>query len=481
VVEGSVQVVGKRLRVNVQLIDAASDEHLWAEHYDRTLNDAFAIQSEVAKAIVAAVGAALSAAEQGRLSAPPSANAEALKLYLQGHEYYSRPGQMRHDRVSAQQLYERALALDPNFALAHAALSIVHGQFQWLKYDPSPARVVAQREEAETALRLAPDLPQAHFAMGLVHYQVRRDYRKALDELRIALEGIPNDAGLWFWIGGTERRLGHWDKSLAAFEKAKQLDPRNANVFYGIGGYNYLYLHRYADAANSFGRALSLAPDLHEAAIQKGWTYVRWKGQLDTLRSVLDRIPRNAELAHSSSVAAQRAEFLLLERDTDGLLGEVRAATSDHVEAEWFFLPWDLYAGWAHQLRGDHTASRAAFQAAVDRLDSALKRNSDDFRVHVALGLALAGLGRRDEVRREARWLQQSRFYRDDAMASPRLAEARAQMLGQVGDADAALDEIERILAEPSVLTVHTLRLDPRWDLIREHPRFKALLAKHAS
>src|SRR5262249_33986927 len=144
-------------------------------------------------------------------------------------------------------------------------------------------------------------------------------------------------------------------------------------------------------------------------------------------------------------------------------------------------LPVALYAGWAHQLQGDQGAARAAFEAAGERLDSAIKESPDDWRVHASRGLTLAGLGRRDEALREARWLQQSIIFREDAFFGPVLAEARAQVLGQAGDAEAALDEIERLLAGPSLLSVHTLRLDPRWDPIREHPRFKALLAKYSS
>src|SRR3989338_3476592 len=166
VVEGSVQVVGGRLRVNVQLIDAATDTHLWAEHYDRTLDDAFAIQSDVAQQIVAAVGAAVSDPERQGLAAGPAAHAEAYRLYLQGREYRTRPGQLRQNDEIAQQLFERALAVDPDFALAHAELSQVHGAMYFWQYDRSPARAARQRQEAEAALRLVPDLPQAHLAMG---------------------------------------------------------------------------------------------------------------------------------------------------------------------------------------------------------------------------------------------------------------------------------------------------------------------------
>ena len=477
VVEGSVQVVGGRLRVTVQLIDAATDEHLWAEHYDRTLNDAFAIQSEVAQQIVTAVGAALTSSEQGRLTAAPTANAEAYRLYLQGRQYWNRPGYSRQNCEIAQQLYERALGLDPNFALAHAALSLAHGRMRFFQYDPSPVRVVRQREEAEIALRLAPDLPQAHMAIGLAQ---RSDYRRTLDEFAIALKGLPNDVELWGWIGYVQRQLGNWTEALAAFDRAAQLDPRNADLFYDLGAQTYQALHRYAEAVRAYDRALSLAPDLHAAAILRGRAYVLGQGQLDTLRAALNRVPRDAELEPAvGSVAAQRAELLLWERNAGRLLQMLDTTHVNVFEGQDFFLPSALYAGWAHQLRGDHAEARAAFDAARVLADSSIKELPNDWRVHAARGLALAGLARRDEARHEARWLQQSVAYRHNALFGPSAAEARAQILAQAGDADAALDEVERLLAGPSWLSIHTLRLDPRWDPIRDHPRFKALLVKY--
>ncbi|HEY2956154.1 MAG TPA: protein kinase [Candidatus Eisenbacteria bacterium] len=481
VVEGSVQVVRERLRVTVQLIDATTDEHLWAEQYDRTLDDAFAIQSEVAQQIVAAVGAALTSDEQGRLTAAPTANAEAYRLYLQGREYYSRAGFHRQDRLAAQQLYEQALALDPDFALAHAALSLVHGQMHFVKYDPSAGRVTRQSEEAEAALRLAPDLPEAHNAMGRAHYQARHDYRRALEEYSIALKGLPNDAELLWWIGSTHRRLGNWNECMAAYGRAAQLDPRKADLFYAGVGQTFRYLRRYADAVRAYDRALSLAPDLYDAAILRGWTYARWQGQLDTLRATLSRVPMDAELAFHGSPAVVRADLFLWERNADSLLQLVQGTSADVFEGRGFYLPRAAYAGWAHRVRGEHAAARAAFDSARVRLDAVLRELPDDWRAHGAHGLALAGLGRREEALREARWLQQTDVYREDAFDGPTVREYRAWILAQAGDADAALDEIERLLAEPSTLSVHALQLDPLWDPIRAHPRFKALLVKYGS
>ena len=480
VVEGSVQVVGDRLRVNVRLIDAATGGQLWAERYDRALEDAFAVQSDVAQQIVTAVGAALSSDERRGMAEAPTVNTQAYQFYLQGRDYLARTGGLRQNYESAQQLFERAVAIDPSFALARAALSEVHGWMYWVGHDRSPLRLTRQREEAEAALRLAPDLPQAHLAMGLAHYHGRRDHRRALDELQIALRGLPNDAALVTSLGAVHRRLGNWDEVVATYHTAIQLDPRSARALYALGQ-TYGVTRRYAEAVRTFDRAMSLAPDHHAAAVTKGWIYVRWQGTLDTLRAALARLPSDAHMAEFGTRAAIHVGLLHLERRPDSLLAVLAASPPGVFQGQGSFHPTSLYAAWAHQLRGDRPAARAAFDTARALLDSVTREDPNDRRVRAALGLVLAGLGRGDDALREARWLRHSVVYREDAYEGPYVALDRAQILAQAGEADAALDEINRLLTKPSVFSVHLLRLDPLWDPIREHPRFKALLAKYGA
>ena len=480
VVEGSVQVAGDRLRVHVRLVDAATGAQLWAERYDRALEDAFAVQSDVARQIVAAVGAALSGDERRAMAEAPTSNAQAYQFYLQGREYQRRTGALRENYQTAQQLFERAVALDPDFALARAALSEVHGRTYWIGHDRSPARLARQREEAEAALRLAPDLPQAHLAMGLVHSIGRRDYRRALHEMQIAARGLPNDAALITLLGSVHRRLGNWDAAVAAFEQAIRLDPRRAPALYFLGQ-TYQVTRRHADAARTFDRALSLMPDHHAAAVARGHLYLRWQGTLDTLRAAVARLPRDLELGQFGTRTAMHAQLLHLERRADSLLLVLAASPSGVFQGQLSFRPTSLFAAWAHQLRGDRRAALAAFDSARALLDSVRRERPDDRRVRAALGLALAGLGRRDDALREARWLQQSVGYREDAFEWTDVALDRAHILAQAGAADAALDEIERLLTRPSWFSVQVLRVDPHFDPIREHPRFKALLAKHGA
>jgi serine/threonine-protein kinase len=483
VLEGSVQIVGDRLRVNVQLIDAATDEHLWAESYDRTLDDAFAIQSDVAQQVVAAVGAALGESEHQALAEAPTADPEAYRLYLQGRTYYRRPGYRREDYEAAQRVYERALALDSTFALAHAGLSKVHGSMWFMRYDPSPARLARQREAAGTALRLAPDLPGAHSAMGFVH-QIGQDWEAALEEDGMALQGLPNDAELWGNLAYAHREQGNWDEVDAATERAIELDPRNATYFYDLRGNTYLVTRRYAQAVAAYDRAMTLAPDLHDAAVFKGIAYLHWTGSLDTLRAVVEQVPPDVELGGLGTGRTLRGLVLIWERDPDGLLALLGNAGESVFETMAYYCPTSLAAAWAHEMRGDDGAARLAFDAARVFLDSVVAVLSIDWRVHGARGLALAGLGRRAEALREARWLEQSVVYREDAYWGPAAAEERARILAQAGEADAALEEIERLLAGPAsgfTLSVHTLRMDPRWDPLREHPRFQRLLEQYGN
>jgi TolB-like protein/DNA-binding SARP family transcriptional activator len=480
VVEGSVQVLGDRLRVNVQLIDAGTDGHLWAERYDRTLGDAFAIQSDLAHQVVAAVGATLTGVEAASIARAPTENPEAYLLYLQGLEYMRRPGRTHQNWEIAQSFYEQAVALDSTFALAWAALAETHGTTFWLRYDPSPSRLVWLRGAAETAVRFAPDLPQAHQALGTMHYRAHRDWESALGEYQIALEGLPNDSRLVELVGAVHRRLGNWTEVLEAFRQIMALDPRNVNVMRDLGGNTFRFLRRYPEALEWYDRALALAPELAEAHMQRGWTWIVWHGSLDSLAAALDRVPSNAERGPYGSSDAWQALRLHWQRQPDSLLALLRRTPERVFEAQESHLPRSLYFGWAHQLKEDTSAARAAFDSACIHLDSVLVVLPHDWTVHAARGLALAGLGRSEEAREEAAWLEESPIYREDAYSWAGLAELRAMILAGIGDADPALVEIERLLAGPSPLSVHTLRLDPRWDPIREHPRFKALLARYA-
>jgi TolB-like protein/DNA-binding SARP family transcriptional activator/Flp pilus assembly protein TadD len=471
VVEASVQVVGRRLRVVVQLVDPVTQAPLWAERYDRMLDDAFEVQSDIARQIVAAVGATLTKEEARGIAAIPTRNAEAYAFYLQGLEYERRPGGQRENLRIAGELYQRALALDADFALAHAALSQVHVGMYGLRYDQVPARLVQAQHEADAALRLVPGLPEAHLASGMRH-RFLGSYREALEEFRLALRGAPNDARVWAWIGRVQRNLGKWDSSIAAFDHARMLDPRDTDLLHSIGD-TYHYLRRYREAIQSYRQALALAPDRVQTRLSLAWSYILWKGELDTLRTVLRGLPLQADPGSGGEpIGNQRLILLLWERRPDSLLSLLRVL---HPEASLRRTFWEVEA---LGLRGDTGGVRDRFESALAMLERQ-QTGPDDPALHIQRGLALAALGRRAEALREVSWLE-----RADAASQDRYFTGfgfnRARILARIGETDSALVLIESLLDRPSLLSVHQLRLSPDFDPLRSHPRYQALLQKYA-
>src|SRR5437899_5384499 len=224
ILEGSVRRIGNRVRVNVQLIDANTDEHLWAEDYDRDLTDVFAIQTDLAQQIVRELQAKLSPMEKAQIERRPTENGEAYLAFMQGHEMFYRADKFRSNTEKAEQLFEKATKLDPNFAGAFAGLAWVE---DWIYHsvDPTPARKEKARAAAFEAIRVQPDLPEAHLALGFSYYYGDRDYERALAEFEVAKRGLPNEAQAYMAIGAIQRRQGRWAESTANLEKAAALDP----------------------------------------------------------------------------------------------------------------------------------------------------------------------------------------------------------------------------------------------------------------
>src|SRR5215831_4382852 len=259
ILEGSVRRIGNRVRVNVQLINAENDEHMWAEDYDRDLTDVFAIQTDLAQQIVRELQAKLSPMEKAQIERRPTENGEAYLAFIQGHEIFNRPDKFRSNTDKAEQFFEEATKLDPNFAGAFAALARVH-EWSYRDYDPTPARKEKARVAAETAIRLQPDLPEAHLAMGFYYYYCERDYQGALREFAIAKLSLPNSPEVYMAIGAIERRQGKWKESTANLEKAAALSPKDSWVLQNLAD-NYSANKDFETADKIFDRAIEAAPN----------------------------------------------------------------------------------------------------------------------------------------------------------------------------------------------------------------------------
>jgi tetratricopeptide (TPR) repeat protein len=323
---------------------------------------------------------------------------------------------------------------------------------------------------------MEPALPQAHLAAGLLH-GVDGRYRDALDQLALGLHGAPSDPEIWFWIALSLRGLGNWVSTVAALEHARRLDPRDANLDHILGD-TYHFLRRYPEAIEAYRHASAFAPDLVQPRLSLAWSYFLWRGELDTLRAVLDRLPVDGSTGGGGQTYGdQRLILMLWERRPDSLFSLLRAMEGGPYGGDDGCCFRAILAADAYRLRGDTAAARVTLDSVVALLDD--ERGSDKLGSHAVRGMAVATLGRRAEALREVRWFERNEP--PDRYNRMWGRYFRARILARLGDADAAFPLIEQMLAEPSLFSVYELRISPEFDPIRGDPRYRELLGKYGN
>jgi TolB-like protein/Flp pilus assembly protein TadD len=476
--EGSVRRAGNRVRVSVQLINANNDEHIWAEDYDRDLTDVFAIQTDLAQKIASSLQAKLSPNEKARLDQRPTQNPDAYLLFLQAHDYANRMDMFHDTSLKAVPLFEQAIKLDPNFALAFAGLSMAES---WLYHssDPVPARREKARLNADEALRLQPDLPEGHLALGFSYYYGDRDYQRALAEFEIAKRDLPNEAQAYMAIGAIQRRQGKWTESTANLEKAAALDPKNVSVLTNLG-YSYMALRNFEAADKIFDRLAAAAPQSLEAALLKGGVAVLWKGDLSVAEKQLSSVP--PETDPGGLMTWVRVWCLTLERKFPEALqvlqkfrGETMFTTTTAPS------PKAFVEGMIHLLQGDNARAQAEFERARVISEKSLQEVPEDPARHAQHGLILAALGRKQEAIAEGKRAVELLPESQDAFEGPQGTAALAEIYAWTGESDEAFRLLDHLLAVPNGLTVPMFKLDPAWDPLRKDPRFQALIDKYAA
>ncbi len=473
--EGSVRRIGNRVRVNVQLINANNDEHIWAEDYDRDLTDVFAIQTDLARRIASALQAKLSPNEKARLDRRPTQNPDAYLLFVQAHDYASQREMFHDTSLKAEPLFEQAIKLDPNFALAFAGLSMVES---WLYHtsDPVPARREKARLNADEALRLQPDLPEAHLALGFSYYYGDRDYGRALAEFEIARRGLPNESQAYFATGSIQRRQGKWAKSNANLEKAATLDPKNTNILTNLC-YSYMAQRDYEAANKTVDRLIATSPQSFQARGFKGFVALQWKGDLSVAEKVFSSMPPETD---PGLTTLARFWILRLKRNFPEALqvlqqfhGEIlhNTATAPAPKA---FLEGELY-----RIQGDEARARTALEHARVVSDQLLRAAPADAARHGQHGLILAALGQKQEAIAEGKRAVELLPESEDAFDGPQITAMLAQIYAWTGEFDEAFRLLDHLLVVPNGLTVPMLKLDPAWDPLRKDPRFQALIDKY--
>src|SRR6476646_5067405 len=475
--EGSVRRIGNRVRVNVQLINANNDEHIWAEDYDRDLTDVFAIQTDLAQKIASALQAKLSPNEKARLDRRPTPNPDDYLLFVQAHGYASQRDMFRDTSLKAEPLFEQAIKLDPNFALAFANLSMVES-WVYHSFDPTPGRREKARRNADEALRLQPDLPEGHLALGFSYYYGDRDYERALAEFDVARRALPNESEAYFAIGAIQRRQGKWAESTANLEKAATLDPKNTSVLTNLI-FSYMAQRDYETADKVLDRAIAGAPQAFQLRALKAFMATQWKGDLSAAQKVFSSTP--PETDPDGLMTWGRAWILTVERKFPDALqvlerfpGETMYTMSTAPS------PKAYLEGMIHLLQGDKTKAQAEFEHARLISEKLVREAPEDSARHAQYGLILAALGQKQEAIAEGKRAVELLPESQDALDGPRATADLAQIYAWTGEFDEAFRLLDHLFAVPSNLTVPMLKLDPTWDPLRQDPRYQALIDKYS-
>jgi serine/threonine protein kinase/Tfp pilus assembly protein PilF len=483
ILEGSVRRSGDRVLVNVQLIDARNDRHLWGERYDRTLADVIGLQGELATQIAAALRAALAPGVKARLETKPTDNPEAYALYLKARGREGAVNRSIEDLIAAEELYAQSISLDPKFALAHARFSIVNSHHGELAADNNRALKAKARVAADEALRLSPSLGEAHMAIGLSLYWAEKDYAAALKEFSVAATTLPNEPDILQYIGGIYRRQGRWRESLASYDRAQDLDPRNLEVI-TRAAIDHLLVRDWPAVTVCYNRALEIAPESAPARIGLAYLEVFRNINPAAGRKILQKIP--AGIDPDGAVTLARWDLAMLERD---YVTAERILTDFPLEG----FPSDDDApktfsqGRVALARGDIESAQRYFSAATPAIEGWVRDDPDDPGRHAQLGLLYAYMQRKEDAIRESRRALEMEPESQNAFHGADRAARLALVYALVGEPDQAITLIERLLStpgpvqwpdSPSNMTLADLRLRWEWDSLRSNPRFQKILSE---
>ena len=482
IVEGSVQKSADAVRVNVQLIKAANDSHLWSDTFDRKLTDVFSVESEVAKAIADQLQAKLTGQEQEVIAAKPTNNPQAYDAYLRGLAYTLKTGFAPANSLGAQKYLKEAVHLDPKFALGWALLSYVDASgYLTQSLQPTGALREEARNAAETALALQPNFGEAVFAKGFYYYACLKEYDTAVMYLEQAQRFLPNNSRVPQALAYIERRRGNWEKSDAHFKEAERLDPRDVNLL-SQHARSYICLRRFPEALTKLEQILNITPDDIDTLVLKA-RIAQAEGDLPRASALLAPLRLGADYANALETQVYQA---ILESRPASVIAQLKEILAKPDQALGYYNgELRFWLGWAQEVAGDHAGARESWTQARSELEPFLKEQPENF---VLLGdLALTNMGLGDDA--AALTLAEraiAMFPTDkDALTGPRPLEILARVAARIGQSDRSISMLEKLLSMPyegplaanPPLTPALLRLDPMFEPLRKDPRFQKLVA----
>ena len=486
ILEGSVQKSADAVRVNVQLIKAANDSHLWSDTFDRKLNDIFSVESEVSKTIAEHLRAKLTGQEEQIIAAKPTDNPQAYDAYLRGLAYTLKTGSTPANSLGAQKYLKEAVRLDPNFALGWALLSSVDASgYLTQSLQPTFALREEARKAAETALTLQPNLGEAVLAKGLYHYACLKDYDTAVDYFEQAYRLLPNNSRIPQSLAYVERRRGYWDRSDAYFNEAEKLDPRNVNLL-SQHARSHVCLRRFPEALGKLEQILNITPDDIDTLVLKA-RIAQAEGDLPRASALLAPLRLGADYANALETQVYQAILESRPAPVIALLKEILAKPDQALG--YYNGELRFWLGWAQEVAGDHAAARESWSQARSELEPFLKEQPENFVLMGDLALTSMGLGDNTAALTLAERAIAMMPIEKDALIGPRPLDILARVAASIGDSDRSITTLTKLLSIPyeaplaanPPLTPALLRLDPMFNPLRNDPRFQKLIAASAS
>jgi TolB-like protein/class 3 adenylate cyclase/cytochrome c-type biogenesis protein CcmH/NrfG len=482
ILEGTVQRSGGRVRVSAQLIDARTDVHLWAEHYDREIADVFAIENELAEQIVAQLKSRLSPVEKAAIEQKPTADLAAYDLYTRAKILIDRAVFNEPREASlreAVQLLEQASSRDRSFALAYYELAHAHDQLYWQQYDHTPRRLALADAAIQTLRRLQPDSGEAHLALAKHLYWGYLDYDQARQELAAAQRVLPNDSECLLLLGYIDRRQGRWDESVKEMGHAQTLDPRNIIILKQLA-LSFRLLRRYSDVIAALDRALELDPNDIAARSYRARVDLEQRGDTKSFHANAVAFLKT-DPNHPQKLGNDLVDLALFERDPVMAARALSAFSNDYTHGiESVSFPPAWCEGRFALLRGDTAAAKAAFGRARKELEKTIQEQPDNAQALIALGLVNGALGQKRDAIDGGRRAVELLPVTKDAIDGALFMEYLAAIYAMSGNTDSAIEQLAATAKLPGHLNYGELRLDPIWDPLRRDPRFDKIVASLA-
>jgi serine/threonine protein kinase/tetratricopeptide (TPR) repeat protein len=480
VVEGTARRFGSKVHVNAQLVDTRTDIGVWADEYERDLNDAFAIPSEIAQKVAGELHAKISAAEKAAIQQPPTNDLAAYDLYVRAHNLLltSFSSAARPKLLQAAELLNQAVARDPLFFQAYCQLSHTHGLLYLLGVDHTPERLAAMEAAVQAAFRLRPDAGEAHLARAENLYFGYLDYDGALAELELARRSLPNNPQVFAVQGYIQRRQGRWDESTRNLERAIDLDPRNFYMLQQIA-ISYGLLRRYADETSVLRRALAIEPDDVNTKVALAAVQFHSKADTRPLHQTIDSI-RATNPGALPNVANDWLSCALAERDVAEATNALNAFGEVPLTDYGVHANRPLIEGILARMTKDEDKARTAFTAARALQEKAVQDEPDYGPPLCVLGLIDAALGHKEEALREGRRAVELLPAEKDAINGPLMIKYLAMIAAWAGDKDLACEQLAIAVRPPSTVSYGQLKLEPDWDPLRGDPRFEKIIASLA-